>query len=296
VIASDPGGSSPTRLALFPTLLCLTIVVTACGSESTTNPSPPPPANALPVVTSIFVKGTLSREPAQYATLGETVNVTATVTDAETPVNQLTYEWSSSVGGTFGANASTTTWTAPATLTGPTPVNATLTLTVTERIDATRNNRVTATTVVDLHNSAKEVGDLAVLFLEDFSKQLPVDTIMRNFTSTCPEAADERVQVARNNEQFQMISYRIDPAIVAVPFAGTCPFRNVRGDGCARVPVSWTSRNKATGAVGTTTGTDHVTALFENGAWKLCGSDYEDRVTTGDTGMAILMRQPSASR
>ncbi len=152
----------------------LTISFTACGSSTTgpSDPPPPPPVNALPVVTSILVKGTLSREPAQYATLGETVNVTASVTDAETPVNQLTYEWSSSVGGTFGSNAATTTWTAPATLTGTTPVNATLTLTVTERVDATRNNRVTATTVVDLHNSAKEVGDLAYQFLEDFSKQL----------------------------------------------------------------------------------------------------------------------------
>ena len=127
--------------------------------RSVRSASPPPPVNALPVVTSIFVKGTLSREPAQYATLGETVNVTATVTDAETPLNQLTYEWSSSVGGTFGGNATTTTWTAPASLTGATPVNATLTLTVTERVDATRNNRVTATSIVDLHNSPKEVGD-----------------------------------------------------------------------------------------------------------------------------------------
>ena len=98
----------------------------------------------------MLVKGALPREPSQYATLGETVNVTAVVTDAETPVNQLTYEWSSSVGGTFGGNAASTTWTAPATLPGTTPVSATLTLTVTERVDATHNNRVTATKTIDL--------------------------------------------------------------------------------------------------------------------------------------------------
>jgi hypothetical protein len=290
----SPGGSTSIRLALFPTLLFLTLVVAACGTESSTgpSPSPSPPANALPVVTSIFVKGTLPREPAQYATLGETVNVTASVTDAETPANQLTYEWSSSVGGTFGANASTTTWTAPATLAGATPVNATLTLTVTERVDATRNNRVTATTVVDLHNSPKEVGDLAVLFLEDFSKQLSADVVMRNFTATCPEAAEERAQVEANNAQNQVLSYRIELATTAVPFAGTCPFRNVRGDACAQVPVSWTARNKSTGAVGSNSGIDQVTALLEGGHWKLCASDYNLMTVTGSRSMVNILTRP----
>jgi hypothetical protein len=245
-------------------------------------------------VTNIFVKGTLAREPAQYATLGETVNVTATVTDAETPVNQLTYEWSSSVGGTFSTNAATTTWTAPATVTGTTPLNATLTLTVTERVDATRNNRVTAPTVVDLHNSPKEVGDLAVQFLLDFSLQLPVDQVMRNFTNTCPEAVNERGDVANSNEQFRIVEYRVDPAVTTVPFTGTCPFRTVRGDACAQVPVYWRAVDKSTGAVGATRGTDQVTALLENGVWKLCASDYDYITTTGDTGLALLMSRRSS--
>jgi hypothetical protein len=295
VIAADPGGSSPTRLALF---FFLTVSYTACGSSTTgpSDPPPPPPVNSLPVVTSIFVKATLSREPAQYATLGETVNVTATVTDAETPVNQLTYEWSSSVGGTFSANASTATWTAPATLTGTTPVNATLTLTVTERIDATRNNRVTATTVVDLHNSAKEVGDLARQFLLDFSRQLPVDMVMRNFTSTCPEAAQEREQVATSNESFEIVEYRVDEAVTTVPFSGSCPFRNVRGDACAQVPVYWRAVDKKTGVAGSNGGIDQVTALLENGVWRLCASDYDLRVMSGDTGLGALMSRPFVPR
>jgi hypothetical protein len=241
------------------------------------------------------VKGTLPREPAQYATLGETVNVTAAVTDAETPVNQLTYEWSSSVGGTFAGNAATTTWTAPATLPGTTPVNATLTLTVTERVDATRNNRVTATSVVDLHNSPKEVGDLAVLFLEDFSKQLPVDTVMRNFTATCPEAAAERADVARSNADFEIQRYTIDSRhSTTVPFTGTCPFigRSPTGDACALVNVSWTARNKSTGAVGTNSGVDQVTALLENGLWKLCASDYNVLTATGSRSFLDILTRP----
>lgn len=278
---------------LLPLLVAFIAFSAACGGSSTgpSDPPPPPPNNALPVVTSIFVKGTLAREPAQYATLGETVNVTATVTDAETPATQLTYEWSSTVGGTFAGNAATTTWTAPATLPGTTPTNATLTLTVTERVDATHNNRVTATTVVDLHNSPKEVGDLARQFLLDFSAQLPVDQIMRNFTITCPEAANERGDVAASNERFDIIDSQIGDAVTTVPFTGTCPYRLVSGDACAQVPVYWRAKEKATGAVGATRGTDQVTALLENGTWKLCASDYDYITTTGDTGLALLMNR-----
>ena len=264
--SSGPGGSACGPPGLFVPIFLLTIFFAACGSSSTdpSDPPPPPPANALPVVTSIFVKGTLSREPAQYATLGETVNVTATVTDAETPANQLTYEWSSSVGGTFGGNAATTTWTAPASLTGATPVSATLTLTVTERVDATRNNRITATSIVDLHNSPKEVGDLAVLFLEDFSKQLSADVVMRNFTATCPGSgrgtgAGRGKQRAEPGPQLQD-TRRTHCAIHRyLPVPGPA-----RGRLCS-VPVSWTARNKSTGALARNSGIDQVTAVLEGG-------------------------------
>jgi hypothetical protein len=257
--------------------------VAACSGSSTSpsDPPPPPPVNAQPVVTSIFAKGTLPREPAQYATLGETVNVTATVTDAETPVSQLTYAWSSSVGGTFGASAATTTWTAPATLSGATPVNATLTLTVTERVDATRNNVVTSTTVVDLHDSPKEVGDLARLFLEDFSKQLAPDIVMRNFSNSCPTTADERQDVINQQTAVQVISYDLGQPTTMVPFSGVCPFRNRAGDACSNISVRWVSRIKSTGAISNSSGIDQVTAVFENGAWKLCASDYQELSSTG---------------
>ena len=281
--ASSPGGSQSTRLALFSALLGLALVVTACGSDPGTGPSnpDPPPVNAQPVVTSISVKGTLPREPAQYASLGETVNVTAAVTDAETPVNQLTYEWSSSVGGSFSANALTTTWTAPATLAGATPVNATLTLTVTERIDATRSNRVTATSVVDLHNSPKEVGDLAYLFLDEFSKQLPPDVVMRNFTNNCPTTADEYQDVVYQQNAVRVISYSIGDPSTAVPFSGLCPFRNRLGDACSNLQVRWTSQIKSNGQISNSSGTDQVTAVLENGRWKLCASDYSELSSTG---------------
>jgi hypothetical protein len=294
-----PGGPLPVRPALF-TALALTVVSLGCSGGATgpsTNP-PPPVNNTPPVVTSIVVRGAAARMPAQYASLGDTVNVTATVTDAETPVSQLIYAWTSSAGGTFSGSAAAVTWTAPATTAAATPVNATLTLTVTETFGANQTNRVTANTVVDLHNSPREVQDLAVLFLEDFSTQLPVDTVMRNFTATCPEAAQERADVANSNARFTIIRYAVDAAAATttVPFTGVCPFRQVRGDACAQVPVSWTAMEKATGAVGTNSGIDQVTALLENGVWKLCASDYDLRFSTGDTGLATLMSRPHTPR
>jgi hypothetical protein len=283
VNASGPGGSLKARLGVFVNSFLLAIFIAACGGSNTgpSDPPPPPPANAQPVVTSILVKGTLPREPAQYATLGETVNITASVTDAETPVSQLTYAWSSSVGGTFSANAATTTWTAPATLSGTTPLNATLTLTVTERIDATRNNVVTSTTIVDLHDSAREVGDLARLFLEDFSKQLAPDVVMRNFTNNCPTTAEERQDVINQQAAVQVMSYEIGPASTTVPFSGACPFRNRAGDACSSIPVRWVSRIKSTGAISNSSGIDQVTAVLENGQWKLCASDYNQLTSSG---------------
>ncbi len=263
VSPSGPGGSLAARLVCSVPIFLLTIFFAACGSSSTdpSDPPPPPPVNALPVVTSIFIKGTLPREPAQYATLGETVNITATVTDAETPVNQLTYEWSSSVGGTFGGNAATTTWTAPASLTGATPVNATLTLTVTERVDATRNNRVTATSIVDLHNSPKEVGDLALLFLEDFSKQLSADVVMRNFTATVLK----RPRNGRRSRQTTRQT-RSSATILGEPRRLCHSAVLARSGMCEAMPVlrsvSWMARNKSTGAV-TNSGIDQVTAVLE---------------------------------
>src|SRR5205823_14746408 len=134
-------------------------------------------ANAPPVIASIVVKGSKPREPAQFADVDETVALSATVSDAETPSSQLTYAWSADAGS-FGGGAANSTWTAPHTF--ATPGNITLTLTVTERFQTTSSigvpvtgeNQVKGTTTVRVHNSAKEVGDLAVDFLTGFSQQI----------------------------------------------------------------------------------------------------------------------------
>ena len=87
------------------------------------NPNPQPPANNTPVIVSIRIQGSRPNEPANFADVGETVGVSAEVRDDETPVSQLQFVWSSSVG-TFSGNGPTVTWQAPAATAASAPAAA----------------------------------------------------------------------------------------------------------------------------------------------------------------------------
>jgi hypothetical protein len=249
--------------------------------------------NPPPVIVSLTAKGLKPREPAGFADVGEGINVTAAVSDAETPLSGLTLAWSADAG-TFSGNGATTTWTAPASF--ATPATIKLTLTVTERyqttdsvgLPVTRENVVTGSTSVRLHNSVKEVGDLAVDFLEGFSKQLDPNYVLRNFTSTCPTAADERNDVVNQQRDYTVTAYKLGTPSTTVGFTGHCPFRNVFGDACAQVPATWTSIYKPTGKTGTVSGTDQVTALLENDQWRLCASDWDQTSSTFIRGLTFM--------
>ena len=240
---------------------------------------PPPSTNAPPVVTSITARGDGPREPAQYASLDESVNVSATVTDAETPVSQLTFAWTAEAG-TFTGSGAAVTWKAPHDF--KTPGTVTLTLIVTERyqttdaagLPVTGQNQTRATSALSLHDSVKEVNDLAVQFLDDFSKQLDPAFVVRNFTTSCGGAADEFGDVVKNNRDNLITAYTIGTPDTTVGFTGRCPFRNVFGDACAQVPVDWRSTNRATGQPARAIGIDQVTAVLENDRWRLCASDF----------------------
>jgi hypothetical protein len=264
-------------------------VVVTVGARSGALPqgftfvAPPPVVNQPPFVSTAIVRGSRPREPAQYATVGESVAVSATVSDAETPLSELSYSWSSDAGGTFAGSGASAVWTVPADLSG-TPRTVIVTLTVTERyatVDASglpvmAEHRATGGSAVRVHNSAKEVGDLAVEFLLDFSKQLDPAFVMRNFTPACEGTAAELGDVRNNQANFVITSYKVGPAATSVDFTGRCPFRNVFGDACAFVPVEWHSTIRSNGKAIFTAGTDQVTAILENDQWKLCASDYDE--------------------
>jgi IPT/TIG domain len=245
--------------------------------------------NERPVISAITIKGTKPREPANFADLDETIAVSAAVTDAETPVSQLMFAWSADVG-TFTGTGASVTWTAPHTF--ATPGNVTIRLAVTETFQTTNGsgvNTVGTSRTLRLHDSSKEVGDLAVTFLTAFSKQIDPATVMRDFTSACGGTANELADVQHNQVDFTITGYTIGAPSTSVPFTGRCPFRDRQGDACAEVPAEWHSFIKAAtyhpdlkpyvGRNMTVIGTDQVTAVFENDQWKLCASDWDQ--TTG---------------
>jgi hypothetical protein len=254
-------------------------------SDGYTYVRPGPANNPAPTINSVIVQGSRPHEPAQFADLDEEVSVTASVQDAETPADELAYEWSVETG-TLTGSGPTVKWRAPQS--GSVPAVVTIKVTVVERyatIDGTgavavHENRVDGSTLVNLHDSPKEVGNLAVLFLTDFShSDIPPATVVRNFTDECRGKADELNDVRNNRQDFYIDAYEIGTPRVTVAFDGTCSFRSRPADACAAVPVRWDVTRLATGAHEVAVGTDHVTAVLLQGVWYLCDSDFDPSST-----------------
>ena len=271
------------------------VVVTSGGRTGSlpgafTYVAPAATLNTPPVIGLISARGTRPNEPAQFADLDELIDVTAVVADAETPGAQLTYEWSSNAGGTFTGSGASVKWRAP--LSPPSiPITASLTLMVIERyatVDDTglpvaKENRVSKSISVSVHDSKKEVGDMARLFLLDFSDSNIKDVayILRDFTDDVPQCAaakaSEASEIADNRRNFTIISSSVGTADVTFSFHGICPVHSAYGDACAFVPVDWRSTKRPTGLPEHVSGTDQVSAVYLPGPdrWKLCGSDFD---------------------
>jgi hypothetical protein len=241
-------------------------------------------ANTPPVISSFKALGTRRNEPQNFADLNETINITAFVADAETPIDQLTYQWSAPAGA-FNGSGPAVTWTAP----GSGTQEYELTLTIIERyqtadpngLPITQENRVTGSVKVTVHDSAHEVGDMAYDFLVDFSDQrLSPDQVIRNFASSCRGTDDELSDVQRNQRDKKINSYRVDQPSVNVAFGGTCNDRGRGGDACAYVNVEWRSTDKASGKAEVARGIDQVAAIYQGSRWWLCSSDFIGTTTS----------------
>lgn len=280
-------------------------IVVSVGTQSATLPGAftfvAPPQNAPPTIAAITVQGTRPNQPPNFADLNEEVVVTATVTDPETPVGQLTFEWSATVG-TFTGTGPVVRWRAPSQ--GATPLTVTLTLTVTETwagaagmAVAPATQTVTGTASVDLHDSTKEIADLTYDFLLNFSKQTPPpEYVVRNFYSGCAGAESELADVRKNQRHYRITNWKLAEHFpVKVEFGGRCDYRNRDGDGCAFVPVEWTSTCIETfeectaGQTRTDIGTDQTTMVFREKRWWLCDSDW-DPISTTPAGLPAFIR------
>jgi IPT/TIG domain len=268
-------------------------VVVTLGTQRGTLPgaftfvAPSKSPNESPTITSLKAQGNRADEPAQFADLGEEIAVTATVTDAESSPDALTYEWSADMG-TFSGTGRDVRWRAPTS--GSTPAEATLTLVVVEKYQTTNDiglpvtaeNRVTKAVSVRVHDSVKEVGDMATEFLTNFSKSdVSVSTVMKDFTPSCSGTEEERNDVEDNRAEYTITSYTIGSPTVRIDFNGRCPYRGQSGDACSDSRVEWTSKKKNDNSTGVAKGVDHIAAVYRSNRWWLCSSDFEGANTLG---------------
>lgn len=226
-------------------------------------------ANTAPSIKSIAAQGTRPRQPPNFADYGETIQITAVVEDAQTAPAQLKYEWVSGCGGTFSGSGAQVTWRAPVSL--GLPQNCTIELIVS---DAPRI--ATGTVVVRLHNSAIEVGDLALLFLTEFADStIPAETTVRNFSgSACASGkAAELKDVANNRATRKINSHIYGTPAVTVNFGGTC--RSRPADACVRTAVQWQSTVLATNKAETAQGTSTISGVYREQRWWLCESNFD---------------------
>jgi len=252
--------------------------------------------NQPPVIQSVTARGVKPNEPDNFADLSEEITVTATVTDAETTPDRLVYEWSGTDGSFIGTGPSAT-WRAPAS--GATPFVANLKLTVVDRYQTTDGgglpitfeHRVEKTFTVKVHDSPKEVGGMATLFLENFSKSsIAPAVVMQDFLVGCYGTAGELQDVIDNRREYVITSYSVGPASVTVNFGGVCAYDNRSGDACSNSAVRWDSTKIATGGKEAVEGVDQVAAVYRNARWWLCDSAFNGRRLLGTGFYELLTR------
>ena len=259
----------------------------ACGGSSPTTPGPQPQPtpNTAPVIESLTVSATRLEVGAQ-ATL------TASVRDAETPVSSLTYQWSAAAG-TFSGQGANVTWRAPDN--ASTPQDYPLTLTVIEQYGNSTpraEHRVSSTTdPVRVHNSPRELTDITMAFLGYFAdNRVSATDAVRDFADSCSGKSEERADVQRIRDYYQVLSSSFNVRSVSINPAGT--------QANISAPCSFESRYTAcapdlpgcvVGAIDRPRGECVFTARYESRRWWLCTSNFVPSSTLSPMMRSILV-------
>jgi hypothetical protein len=255
---------------------------------------PGPSNNPPPVIKVLSAVGPRKNQPAGMADLGESLTLTATVTDGETAIENLAFQWTAGQGTLSGTGPSVT-WKAPAQ--GTTPFAVDVELTVIERwvtndtaTPEVRENEVSGTVTIDVHDSVKEVGDMATRFLENFSDStVPTSMVMQDFLTGCYGTDDEAQDVEDNRREYTITAWNVGPPTVTVNFGGICPFRSRRGDACSTNEVRWESVEHSSGDRAIVAGVDQVAAMYRQRRWWLCDSQFDGKPLTTARGFYRLL-------
>jgi hypothetical protein len=280
-------------IALVLASIAAAALIVACGGspnspgavvppqQVTPQPVAPAPPNNPPVIDAVTAKGRGSKEPANFADLGETIDLTAKVHDDETPIEELEFQWSATVGAFDGSGANVT-WRAPDTAETPVPVS--ITLKVVEKYGYAGGAKiyqqdVSSSVTISLHDSRTEVGDMSRQFLLDFSDSniRDIDYIMRNFLQGCYGTAEETAQVTENRRRYRILESRVEGASTTVNFGAVCPYGAKRGDACTAVGVFWRSLDLDRNVEERVAGVDWLASLYsaEKQRWFLCDSSFD---------------------
>jgi hypothetical protein len=246
----------------------------ACSSPTTPTVTINPPvstANTPPTIQSLTTAG-----PRVEA--DQEIQVTAIVQDAETPVNQLTYGWSSSpIAGAFSGATSDVRWRAPKLATSPSLV--TLALTVTEKYTSagqSKENSVSSSTQVHYNDSMAESSQLSMDFLRDFTTfSVSPEQCVRNFSDNCRGKADELSDIRNNRSQFHILGGVF--SVSSVAFNADRTFANIVA------PCTFYDIRNDNGKHETVVGTCLLTTTYENWRWYLCDSNFAWIGTTTDS-------------
>lgn len=232
----------------------------------------PTAPNIAPVIKTMTAQGRRLREPASFADYGETIQLTLVVEDAESAANQLGYEWRPCDGRIAGTGPQVD-WTAPTG--GSLPSTCTIQVIVMDG-----QHVLTRSVVVRLHNSAVEVGALALEFLNEFADStIPALTTVRNFSDSCPGKAEELKQVTENRNTRFINSHVYGMQNVTVAFGGVC--RTKASDACVIMPAEWNSTVKSTGLIEIAKGTSYISGIYRDSRWWLCDSLYAGSSSLG---------------
>lgn len=214
------------------------------------------------------------RVPVSRVEVDRDVEVTADVTDAETPVDQLTYEWSANAG-TFSGSGRTVRWKLEKGST-QTPADVTITLVVVEQytetqnsIVVTRENRVTqAAAPFRAHDSEAELTKISLAFLLDYfgNSRISPDACLVDFSDSCRGKVDELHDIERNRATFVIQSAEATVANIWI----SADWMSAE----VTAPCVFHDTEIATGKQGTSKGDCFLTAIYEKNRWWLCSSSF----------------------
>ena len=236
-------------------------IMVACSGTTT---EPTPVTNTPPTITLL----TTARNQIEA---GDEVAADATVTDAETPVDQLTYTWSASpANGTFTGTGAHVKWKAPAG--GPTPSLFTLMVTVTEKYKSgsvQKENSVSTTEKIYYNDSPAELGGLVTQFIKDFGTfTVSPEMCVRNFSDSCRGKADELSDITNNRNRAGV------KILDSTSSIGTIAFNSAKT--AADIVAPCTFRDQySDGKIVSVAGNCLLGAVYENFHWALCYSNFQ---------------------